>query len=330
MVMRMSKPAKPSEYADLLAEMKQVGYDDLKVYNRLQYWFLDARRENLKKTTENPIGSSRAGRITRGSRTCTHVVITADNRYTQCDKPTLPGRLYCAEHAPLHAKGSSRSKNISVKGSGMRNPNSAAESIARSVFIDAGTKYPGKTVEYGMLGSTAYRISKTKFGYYVLFARRMGPEYFRRAITVESHSKTLPSLDAAREWVKSTVRVIGNPVEAANPQMMREEGPVKCKYCGKPTLSVTGVHPKCAKKYWNRPEDFSTGFNDPTFVKSKGHIGLFQYNGTWYEVFKDGLGELFRAPVSNVIDIGTGYRLARWEAPAWQADEQAKILLGKQ
>jgi hypothetical protein len=56
MVMRMSKPAKPSEYADLLAELKQVGYDDLKVYNRLQYWFLDARRENLKKMTGNPVG----------------------------------------------------------------------------------------------------------------------------------------------------------------------------------------------------------------------------------------------------------------------------------
>jgi len=46
-VVQATEPAKPAEYADLLAELKSVGYDDLVVYKKLLYRFLDERRRSL-------------------------------------------------------------------------------------------------------------------------------------------------------------------------------------------------------------------------------------------------------------------------------------------
>ena len=42
-----TKPAKPAEYADLMAELKSIGYDDLVVYQKLQYRWIDERRKAL-------------------------------------------------------------------------------------------------------------------------------------------------------------------------------------------------------------------------------------------------------------------------------------------
>ncbi len=39
--------AKPAEYADLLAELESIGYDDLKIYQKLQSSFLEERRKKL-------------------------------------------------------------------------------------------------------------------------------------------------------------------------------------------------------------------------------------------------------------------------------------------
>jgi hypothetical protein len=64
--------------------------------------------------------------------------------------------------------------------------------------------------------------------------------------------------------------------------------------------------------------------------KSPGHIGFYEYEGSTYELYKGANGDLFRAPVSNVFDANTGYRIGRWEAPARMADEQAAKILGKQ
>ena len=47
LVMRATVPATPAEYANLKAELVSVGYDDLKVYQRLQYDFLRAREQEL-------------------------------------------------------------------------------------------------------------------------------------------------------------------------------------------------------------------------------------------------------------------------------------------
>jgi hypothetical protein len=49
--------------------------------------------------------------------------------------------------------------------------------------------------------------------------------------------------------------------------------------------------------------------------KSVGHIGWFHRpDGQLCELYEDG-GELFTAPVSNVIDLDTGNRIGRFEAP---------------
>lgn len=64
--------------------------------------------------------------------------------------------------------------------------------------------------------------------------------------------------------------------------------------------------------------------------KSPGHIGFYEYEGSTYELYKGANGDLFRAPVSNVFDANTGYRIGRWEAPARMADEQAAKILGEQ
>lgn len=42
-------PATPAEYADLLAELESIGYDDLKVIRRFNSAHLKARREVLKE-----------------------------------------------------------------------------------------------------------------------------------------------------------------------------------------------------------------------------------------------------------------------------------------
>ena len=64
--------------------------------------------------------------------------------------------------------------------------------------------------------------------------------------------------------------------------------------------------------------------------KSPGHVGFYDYEGSTYELYKGANGDLFRAPVSNVFDANTGYRIGRWEAPARMADEQAAKILGEQ
>ncbi len=47
-VMRATKPATPGEYADLLAELKRIGYDDLRIYQKLQSDFLEERKRKLR------------------------------------------------------------------------------------------------------------------------------------------------------------------------------------------------------------------------------------------------------------------------------------------
>ena len=42
-----TKPAKPAEYADLLEELKSIGYNDLVVYQKLQHKWTDERRKVL-------------------------------------------------------------------------------------------------------------------------------------------------------------------------------------------------------------------------------------------------------------------------------------------
>lgn len=42
-VIRITRPAAPAEYADLLAELVRVGYDDLRTYQREQPWMHRAR-----------------------------------------------------------------------------------------------------------------------------------------------------------------------------------------------------------------------------------------------------------------------------------------------
>jgi hypothetical protein len=47
-----TKPAKPAEYADLLEELKSIGYDDLVVYQKLQYRWIDERRKTLAEYSQ--------------------------------------------------------------------------------------------------------------------------------------------------------------------------------------------------------------------------------------------------------------------------------------
>jgi len=46
-----TKPAKPAEYTDLMEELKSIGYDDLVVYQKLQYKWVDERRKALAEYT---------------------------------------------------------------------------------------------------------------------------------------------------------------------------------------------------------------------------------------------------------------------------------------
>lgn len=52
----------------------------------------------------------------------------------------------------------------------------------------------------------------------------------------------------------------------------------------------------------------------PKFERSKGSIGLYfdDCSNQWIEYFTDGK-EVWRAPISNVLDCRTGYRVGRWE-----------------
>jgi hypothetical protein len=64
--------------------------------------------------------------------------------------------------------------------------------------------------------------------------------------------------------------------------------------------------------------------------KSQGHIGFFKDSeGRQHELYKTPGGELFRAPVSNVIDLDTKNRIGRWEAPAHMSDRVASRLMGQ-
>jgi hypothetical protein len=45
---RAAKPASPDQYADLLAELRSIGYDDLKIIHRLSRYHRQAREEQLK------------------------------------------------------------------------------------------------------------------------------------------------------------------------------------------------------------------------------------------------------------------------------------------
>ena len=42
-VVRTTRPARPGDYADLQAELVEIGYDDLKVFSREQPWMHRAR-----------------------------------------------------------------------------------------------------------------------------------------------------------------------------------------------------------------------------------------------------------------------------------------------
>ena len=53
-------------------------------------------------------------------------------------------------------------------------------------------------------------------------------------------------------------------------------------------------------------------------IPSKGHIAY--YKGDFFptfELYLDARGEVHRAPVGNALDCITGYRIGRWEGPAW-------------
>jgi hypothetical protein len=64
--------------------------------------------------------------------------------------------------------------------------------------------------------------------------------------------------------------------------------------------------------------------------KSPGHVAFFTNpDGVQFELYKDAKGDLFRANVSDVQDVRTGYRIGRWEAPAHMADAQVARILGE-
>lgn len=56
------KPAKPAEYADLKEELERIGYDDLKVYQRLQPSFLELRSKQIQRIDEPVKAAKKAHR----------------------------------------------------------------------------------------------------------------------------------------------------------------------------------------------------------------------------------------------------------------------------
>ena len=64
--------------------------------------------------------------------------------------------------------------------------------------------------------------------------------------------------------------------------------------------------------------------------QSKGHVGFYANPSNpkqQFEVYKTDSGELYRAPINAAIDVDTGRRIGRYEAPANMADERANALL---
>jgi hypothetical protein len=45
-----TKPATEQEYKDLLEELVSIGYDDLKIYQKNQYWMTQERIKELNRT----------------------------------------------------------------------------------------------------------------------------------------------------------------------------------------------------------------------------------------------------------------------------------------
>jgi len=60
LVMQDTVPAKPEEYADLQRELEQVGYDDLRIYHRLQSSFLADRQRQLQEIEQPAASAPRA------------------------------------------------------------------------------------------------------------------------------------------------------------------------------------------------------------------------------------------------------------------------------
>ena len=61
-------------------------------------------------------------------------------------------------------------------------------------------------------------------------------------------------------------------------------------------------------------------------IKSHGHLFFArQLDGSIVELFIDQVGDLFRAPLSNVLVLGTGYRFARFECPSRLASQAVKV-----
>lgn len=57
-------------------------------------------------------------------------------------------------------------------------------------------------------------------------------------------------------------------------------------------------------------------------TKSKGHVALKD----GFEYYLDAQGNLYTAKENAVIDLSTGYRIGRWEAPPHLADLRLKML----
>lgn len=53
--------------------------------------------------------------------------------------------------------------------------------------------------------------------------------------------------------------------------------------------------------------------------KSRGHLCFVQssYDSAWYEFYQADNGDIYKAPISCVIDVVTGYRIGRFECPPW-------------
>lgn len=54
--------------------------------------------------------------------------------------------------------------------------------------------------------------------------------------------------------------------------------------------------------------------------KSVGHLGFFTVNGRRKELLEYETGGIYTADLDDVIDVRTGFRIGRWEGPAWQKD----------
>ena len=57
--------------------------------------------------------------------------------------------------------------------------------------------------------------------------------------------------------------------------------------------------------------------------KSNGHLGWYYFGNTVFELYRKN-GELWRAPLTNVIEVGNGFRFGRFEAPDYQLQSTLK------